>query len=340
MFKKALSVLVVAVFIISCGQKAPKPLYAPDSPEFNLFKQIAEKVPALDPTKATMLIAIKKSNVYNNDIMPLMYRNLSRFAENIGNIPVEQIQSLLERVAKQEGEKRLFLRAAEDNKIVVPADSVEARLQEIYQQFGGKEQFLSRMNTQQVSQEIVYRDVRDNETIETYLNQIVFSQAKPTDDDLKQAYETDKFASVQHILFLTQNKSEQEKAEIRQKAEAVLKEARGGADFGQLAQMHSEDPGSKDKGGLYENFTRGQMVKPFEDASFDLPIGNISDLVETDFGYHIIKVVNRSKETRPFEEAKEEIAQNLENTKKRDLYTDNLKTLKVQYDYKELFTKS
>ena len=85
------------------------------------------------------------------------------------------------------------------------------------------------------------------------------------------------------------------KEEVRKKAEGILAEVKGGKDFGKLAQQYSEDPGSKDRGGLYENFERGQMVKPFEDASFNLPIGSISDLVETQYGYHIIKVISRQK---------------------------------------------
>ncbi len=76
----------------------------------------------------------------------------------------------------------------------------------------------------------------------------------------------------------------------RQKAEDVLKRARAGEDFTALAKEFSEEPGAKEKGGELPWFGHGQMVKPFEDKAFTLKDGEISDIVETQFGYHIIKV--------------------------------------------------
>lgn len=77
----------------------------------------------------------------------------------------------------------------------------------------------------------------------------------------------------------------------RTKAEEILNRAKGGEDFAALAKEFSEDPGSKDKGGQYENVRMGQMVKPFEDAAMSVQPGEIvPSLVETDFGFHIIKL--------------------------------------------------
>lgn len=83
------------------------------------------------------------------------------------------------------------------------------------------------------------------------------------------------------------------KEEARQKAQSVLDRARKGEDFAKLAKENSDDPGSKDKGGEYDFFPRGQMVPEFENAAFSLKPGEISDIVETPYGYHIIKVEER-----------------------------------------------
>jgi parvulin-like peptidyl-prolyl isomerase len=133
---------------------------------------------------------------------------------------------------------------------------------------------------------------------------------------------------VRHILLLTQGKSDEEKAAARKRIEELLARAQAGEDFAALAKQYSEDPGSKDNGGLYENFPRGQMVKPFEDAAFSVPVGGLSGVVETTFGYHIIMVVNRKKETRPFEEARGDYEAKAKQAKQGTVVQDHLKLLK------------
>jgi len=88
-------------------------------------------------------------------------------------------------------------------------------------------------------------------------------------------------------------------AKARSQAEEILKRARAGEDFAKLAEQYSSDPGSKVKGGDLGWFGRGQMVKPFEDAAFSMQPGQISDIVESDFGYHIIKVEERGMKPGP-----------------------------------------
>ena len=113
----------------------------------------------------------------------------------------------------------------------------------------------------------------------------------------------------------------------------ILNKAKAGEDFGALAKSYSEDPGSKDKGGLYENFKRGTMVKPFEDAAFTVPIGELSDIIETRYGYHILKVISRSKETRSYEEVKPEITKELMKDKTGDLQKVHMEKLKEDNSY-------
>lgn len=94
-----------------------------------------------------------------------------------------------------------------------------------------------------------------------------------------------------HILLMYKGSSRssatRSKAEAEQQIQAIEKELAGGADFATLAKTHSDCP-SKSKGGDLGSFGPGQMVKPFETAAFGMEIGQVSGVVETDFGYHLI----------------------------------------------------
>ena len=149
--------------------------------------------------------------------------------------------------------------------------------------------------------------IADQAKIEAGLN--------PTDADLQriynqnqEAYRTPERVKVRHILIMTQGKPPAEEAKLKAKAESLLQQVRNGADFAKLAKENSEDPGSKDNGGEYWVQRNGQMVKEFEDAAFSLKPGQ-SDLVKTQYGYHVFQVVERQAAgLRPFSEVKSEIA--------------------------------
>jgi parvulin-like peptidyl-prolyl isomerase len=96
-------------------------------------------------------------------------------------------------------------------------------------------------------------------------------------------------------------------SKARGQADEILKRARAGEDFAKLAEEFSTDPGSKTKGGDLGWFGHGQMVKPFEDAAFALQPGQISDVVESDFGYHIIKVEERGMKNGPDGKPEEQV---------------------------------
>jgi peptidyl-prolyl cis-trans isomerase D len=139
--------------------------------------------------------------------------------------------------------------------------------------------------------------------------------AQISDDELKvqyqqniQQYQVPSRVHAEHILLMTVGKTDAEVEEIRKRAEDVLKQAKTGAKFEDLAKKYSEDPGTKDKGGDLGWITQGQTVPEFEKTAFGLDKGKISDLVKTQYGFHIIKVLDKeTAHTQPFEEVKDSI---------------------------------
>jgi len=129
-------------------------------------------------------------------------------------------------------------------------------------------------------------------------------------------YTTPEERRASHILIKAEKGAPQaERDQAKAKAEALLAEIRKNpSSFAELARKSSQDPGSAEKGGDLDFFSRGAMVKPFEDAAFALKPGETSGIVQTDFGYHIIQVTGaRGGEKRPFEAVRGEIETEIKN---------------------------
>lgn len=148
---------------------------------------------------------------------------------------------------------------------------------------------------------------------------------KISENDMKKYYEDNKddfytdTVTASHILIKTQDDegnelSDTKKKEAKKKAEEVLAKVKAGEDFAELAKEYSEDS-SASSGGDLGTFGRGQMVTEFEDAAFAMNAGEISDIVETEYGYHIIKVTDRVDKQESYEDVKDQIKSTLVSEK-------------------------
>src|SRR5204862_5777770 len=122
-------------------------------------------------------------------------------------------------------------------------------------------------------------------------------------------YSTPEQVRASHILLKTEGKDD---ATVKAKAEEILKQAKAGADFAELAKKNSEDEQSAKNGGDLDYFGRGRMVPEFDQAVFAMQPGQLSDLVKTQYGYHVIKLVDqKSAATRSLAEVRQQLTDQL-----------------------------
>jgi peptidyl-prolyl cis-trans isomerase C len=161
---------------------------------------------------------------------------------------------------------------------------------------------------------------RDNFLANEYIKREVAGKITVPENEIKAYYDShpDEFKKpemirARHILVKVEpSASQNDKEKAKEKATDILKKIKAGDNFEKLADDLSDDPGSKSKGGDLGFFSRGRMVKQFEDAAFSLKPGETSGIVETQFGYHIIKVEEKKDaSTEPYDAVKDKISQKL-----------------------------
>lgn len=161
-------------------------------------------------------------------------------------------------------------------------------------------------------------------------------QGKPTDKEIAAFYEKNRktftipeSVRARHILISkTTGDDEKTKAEKRAKAEDVRKQLLAGGNFMELAKKYSDCP-SKDHGGDLGEFPRGQMVKPFDEAAFSQKVNEIGPVVETDFGYHVVQVLEHNAvRPMPLEKVKDRVSLYLEHQKKQQALVSLVKKLR------------
>lgn len=143
----------------------------------------------------------------------------------------------------------------------------------------------------------------------------------------KDDFRTPERVKVRHILLQTTGKSPDEVKKIRAQMDDLLKQLKAGGDFAALAKKFSQDPGSAQNGGDLGWVTRGQMVKNFEAACFSVPPGQLSDIITTEYGFHILQVMEKQQaQLQPYDAVKAQIADNL----KKQMVVDKLQSLADQ----------
>jgi peptidyl-prolyl cis-trans isomerase C len=239
----------------------------------------------------------------------------------------------------------LLQQKIDEEGIEVTDEEIEARMAEIRSNVGSEEELNNRLAMMGMTVEVLEREMGTGLAVEKLVAKYV-PMTGVTDADVKAHYNDNlaqfkqpETVKASHILIKSEaDDSEAMKTRASEEAEDVLAKLRNGEDFARLASEHSACPTGQ-KGGDLGFFQRGQMVKPFEDAAFGLGVGEMSGLVETQFGYHIIKVTDREPErTVPLEEAEDQIRAMLSAQRQQEAmrtYTEQIRA-SASVEYKEM----
>ncbi|MBI2355179.1 MAG: peptidylprolyl isomerase [Deltaproteobacteria bacterium] len=238
-------------------------------------------------------------------------------------IPPERQKEFDQQALSQLVSTELLYQAAQKLAVKDLDKRVDEKLAESKARFGNGEDFAKAIKALDMGESELREYTRRDLLISNFIDQEIVAKIKVGEEDGKKFYDQnlDKFTRgetvrASHILIgIDPKATAEEKKQAREKAEKLRKEVAGGADFSVLAKGNSSCPSSQQGGDLGE-FGKGQMVPAFEQAAFALKPGEISDVVETQFGYHIIKVSDRKgAETTPFKEVRERIEEYLKGQK-------------------------
>ena len=259
-------------------------------------------------------------------------------ARNGGPVPPAQRDRIFRDVLDQLVDYKLLVQESRTRKIAATDAEVDERVKEIQKNFPSEDAFNQMLASRKTTIDQVRADIRQDITVQKLIaNEITADKTAVKPEQVTDFYakNPDQFKQPErvrasHILIMVPEKADAAtKAAARAKADDILKEVKAGKDFAALAKEHSQDPGSAQNGGDLGFFQQGQMVGPFNDVAFKLAPGSVSDLVETQFGFHIIKVAEKQTgRTVPLEEVRPQLEQYLERQNREhqtDAFVNGLK---------------
>lgn len=303
--------------------------------------QDAEAEPAAPPAKP--LPDVIPDVVARVNGQPIAKAELERAIRNLemnagGNVPAERRAEIYRGVLDQLIDVKLLEQEAAARNIKATDDEVARGLEEMKSQAPDADTFAKALTARQMTEADLRDEARQRLTVDKLLVAEVEPRAAVNAQDIEAFYKGNPQFFMQpeavrasHILVKVEpDATAAVKEAARTRAADLLKQVNGGGDFAALAQQHSQD-GSAAGGGDLGFFPRGQMVKAFEDTAFGLKPGQVSELVESEFGFHIIKVTDhRPARTVPLAEVNDRIAMALRQQKQQELAQQFVESLKTK----------
>ncbi len=319
---------------------APKPEKTADQPAVKESKR--------EPIKTSNTIAAEVNGIkipmakFTSQLQTVLQQYASQGVTVKDSQKAQIRKKVLDNLIGQE----LLYQDAEKKGITVTQQEITTQLDGIKKQFKDDAQYQSALKSQGITEDFLKSDIKMNITLNKYIDKTFKPKVVITDAEdaafygaNPQYFSQPEQIRASHILIkVPKDADAATKAAARKKIEDVQKQLKNGAKFSDLAKKVSEGPSSKNGGDL-GFFSRGQMVKPFEDAAFALKKGEISNIVETQFGYHIIKLTDRKAAGLvPYDKVKKQIQDYLFQVKLGEVIQKYIDTLKAGASIKEFIS--
>jgi len=327
--RRAVSIVIIAV-LAACSRTAPANATPQAAPAPAASAQSAPPAPAATPQAPAPAPAGKPVPAQLPEVVARVNGEaisgkdlddaVRAIAGRAGPIPPDERDRVYRGVLDNMIGYRLMIQEAKARKITVADADVDAQVAQIRAQFPSDAQFQQALTAQRTTLEAVRSDARDGMSADKLVESEIAGKVAVKPEAVTDFYQKnqDKFQQgprvrASHILIgIPQGADAATKQQAKAKADALLKDLKAGKDFAAAAKENSQDPGSAPNGGDLGYFEQGQMVPPFEQAAFALKPGEMSEVVETQFGYHIIKVADKQvSRVVPLEEAKGQIEEYL-----------------------------
>jgi peptidyl-prolyl cis-trans isomerase C len=325
---------IAALFILPACATAEDPTAIPEKP------LAEETIKAENDVVAKVNSSEIKASELQEAIDSVAAQN-PQLASQLGNMTGSETQmgELRKNILDQLIATELLLQEGKKLKIEDMDQQVDGEYQKLKASFPKEEDFQSMLTRQNATEKEVHEKIRQGLQIQNLIEEKIKKNISIPEDEVKSFYEENKVkppilkpesVKASHILIQV-NKDADEAGEKKalKKIEDLLKRAKKGEDFAQMAKENSEDPSAAQNGGDLGYFTHGQMVPEFDKAAFALKPGEISDIVQSSFGYHIIKCEDKKAEqTIPYEEIESQISQYLEGRALQTKLSEYVESLK------------
>lgn len=328
-----MAALALSFILTGCGDSKPAatppaapavttPAAAPGAPADAAPAPTAEE--ALPAAEATVLVAkVNNQSITEGDIQKVLAMFMKQMG---GRIPPDQLETAIPRIRERIVEELVMRRVMLDEVAKQGISLSDSEFEEIKSELAQELPAGTTIEAYMAETGTTEAEMREQMAVRKMIMAKAESLSKPTDEEIQAFYDENKegfsqgeSVTASHILIkLDPADDDAAKAAKRERLAGLRTQLLEGADFAEVAKENSDCP-SASAGGDLGSFGRGQMVPEFEDAAFAQPVGSVGEIVETQFGYHLIKVAERSEaQTLEFNEVKTRISDILYSQQQQD----------------------